>query len=175
MVIRATGASVSVPQPRCAARSTASCRGSERAIRRASAAPPVGWRSRRESHLPEGGVGDLVGAVSTCVSVTTRSAARPRPPVTAERQPLHAPGPAGTNHSVSRSWKTNSPLLSRPAYPLSIARESPESGDDLSPAWQQASIRREGSHGHQGRARRSKGDTRDVTNLRRRQARRRAR
>ena len=92
-----------------------------------------------------------------CVSVTTRSAARPRPPVTARRQPLHAPGPAGANHSVSRSWRTNSPLRSRPAYPLSIARESPESGDDLSPAWQRASIRREGSHGHQGRARRCKG------------------
>ena len=60
-------------------------------------------------HLPKGGVGDLVGAVSTCVSVTTRSAARPRPPVTAQRQPLHAPGPDGANHSVSRSWKTNSP------------------------------------------------------------------
>ena len=45
------------------------------------------------------------------------------------------------------------------AYPLSTARESPGSGDDLSPAWWQAWIRRERSHGHRGRAPRYQGDT----------------
>src|SRR6266536_5199690 len=46
---------------------------------------------------------------------------------------------------------------SRSAVPRS--RESPGSGDDLSPAWRQAWVRREGSHGHQGTCPRRKGDT----------------
>src|SRR5829696_9080096 len=46
---------------------------------------------------------------------------------------------------------------SRSAVPRS--RESPGSGDALSPAWRQAWVRREGSHGHQGTCPRSKGDT----------------
>ncbi len=41
----------------------------------------------------------------------------------------------------------------------SRARESPGSGDDLSPAWQRAWTCRERSHGHQGRAPRFQGDT----------------
>ena len=39
------------------------------------------------------------------------------------------------------------------------SRESPGSGDDLSPAWRQVWVRREGSHGHQGTCPRRKGDT----------------
>src|SRR6266545_6075898 len=45
----------------------------------------------------------------------------------------------------------------RPSMPRS--RESPGSGDDLSPAWRQAWVRCEGSHGHQGTCPRCKGDT----------------
>jgi hypothetical protein len=116
-----------------------------------------------------------VGAVSTCVSVTTRAAAGPRPRVAARRQPLRAPGQLGRSTPPHDRRKTNSPLGSRPAYPLSIARELPESGDDLLPAWRRAGSVAKARTARRGRARRSKGDTRDITSLRRREARRRAR
>ena len=48
-------------------------------------------------------------------------------------------------------------------------RESPGSGDGLSPGWRQAWACRESSHGHQGTCSETPGRYRDITSLRRRQ------
>src|SRR5712691_11105467 len=60
------------------------------------------------------------------------------------------------------SRRRHSPFGFRPASPLSTARESPGSGDDLSPAWGRAWACREGSHGRQGTCAEIPGRYRDL-------------
>ncbi len=58
---------------------------------------------------------------------------------------------------------------------LNAARESPGSGDDLSPGWRRAWARREGTHAVQGTCHEIQGRYRDITSLRRPHRRRPAR
>ena len=55
------------------------------------------------------------------------------------------------------------------AISSAMARESPGSGDDLSPAGRRAWVHREGSHGRQGTCPEIQGRYRDITSCRRRQ------
>src|SRR6266571_4540541 len=129
----------------------------------ATSAPHAAWPTRSP---PEGGAGDLVAPFRRA-SRQPPGRRPPRPRVPCTTSAIARTRASWVIHSGSRSWEAHSPLGARPASPLSTARESPGSGDDLSPAWRRAWACREGSHGHQGTCPEIPGRYRDITSLRR--------